>query len=99
MTTAGDTNANPSQSEIKRELLTSFRPYARCGHNILGKGGAEEPTMATGIRYDSISGGVDYSNTPYSYELQSDISDTTAVFSYFLSKKTLMYNQQVANVM
>ena len=99
LTSAGDTNINNTQSELKRELLTSFRPYSRCGHNILGKGQDEEPTVATGIRYDSISGGVDYTNTPFSYELKSDISETTAVFSYFLSKKTLMYNQQVASVM
>mgnify|MGYP003678354261 CR=1 FL=1 len=90
---------NNTQSEIKRELLTSFRPYSRCGHNIIGKGVGTEPTMATGIRYDSISSGVDYTNTPFSYELQSQINETTAVFSYFLSKKTLMYNQQVASVM
>ncbi len=97
-TNQGATAQNPSQSEIKRELLTSFRPYARCGHNILGLGKDTIPTYANGVRYDSISSGVDFSNTPYSYEIQSDIQETTAVFSYFLSKKSLMYNQQVAQV-
>lgn len=96
--TAGNTSVNNTQSELKRELLTSFRPYNRSGHNILGKGKGTEPTTATGIRYDSISGGVDFSNTPYSYEISSDVADTTAIFSYFLSKKTLMYNQKVAEV-
>lgn len=94
----GNSNINPTQSEAKREFLTSFRHYARCGHNILGKGKDTMPTYANGVRYDSISSGVDFSNTPYSYEIQSDIQDTTAVFSYFLSKKSLMYNQAEAQV-
>ena len=97
-TTAGNTAINNTQSELKRELLTAFRPYNRSGHNILGKGELTEPTTASGVRYDSISGGVDFSNTPYSYEISSGITDTTAIFSYFLSKKTLMYNQSVAEV-
>ncbi len=96
--TYADATNNVSDSQMRRQLLTAFRDYKRCGHNVLSNGEGEDQTFANGIRYDSLSSGVDLSATPYSFEIASKINEPTAVFSYFLSKNTMVYNNQTAMV-